>query len=158
MTLVLVTTPGAPDANAFSSLEEAEGYMATLVHSAEWDTSTDDQKTAALIQAARWLGTLTWKGVRASFGQALAWSRRGMVDQDGFEIPSDAIPRCVKDANAEFAYRLLAKDRAGDAKVGVAVGSIRTNNQKRLLVPESVNDLLGKLIVGKDSIPLVRAF
>ena len=146
--LTLIATPGGIDSNAYLTLEEAEAYMSSLLHAEDWNKpeTTDERKTAALIQAARWMETIAWKGNRSSYGQALAWPRRGVVDREGFEVPFDSIPRQVKDANAEFAYRLLLSDRAADAEKSSQFGDMRTPDQERQLVPPSVLDLLGSFV------------
>jgi len=158
MMLNLVTDPGGVDSNSYIELEDAEEYMSSLLHAKEWTTATDERKTAAIIQAARWLNTLTWKGTKSDPEQSLSWPRRGVVDDEGFEIPSTSIPRQVKDANAEFAYRLLVKDRAADAKKGKQMGDMRTADEDRQLVPPSVMDLLGSLVVITNTIRVVRSW
>ena len=159
MTLTLTATASAADANVFCTLAEAEAYAETLVFPGSWSTATTAQKQAALVQAARLLNTLSWKGVRNSSTQAMAWPRCGepcpvrfvgltvegtgyLYDQDGYVVPTDVVPQCVKDANAEFALRLLAKDRAADKSYSIAVGSIKTPDKARSLVPPSVYDLI----------------
>lgn len=136
-----------PGSNAYVFLEEAEAYMATLAFKEDWDKATDAKKRAALIQAARWMNTLAWRGRKGSQAQPLAWPREGAVDPEGFSIPDDEVPAQVKEANAEFALRLLSKDRAGDAKKGVSVSGIVTHDEERELVPQSVRDLLGCLLM-----------
>ena len=154
--LALDTTPGGMGANAYCTLEQAEAYMASLAFGEDWGKADDAKKTAALIQAARWMGTLNWVGTRATQEQALAWPRRGVVDRDGFDVAEDAIPTAVADANAEFAFRLLGKDRAADGKRGVQLGSLRTYDKSRMLTPASVIDLLKGLVIPTGSIPMAR--
>ena len=145
-----------PGSNAYATLDEAEGYMAALAYCEAWKNATEEQKIAAIVQAARWMGTLCWAGRKATKGQALAWPREGALDADGYEVDPASIPHLVKDANAEFAFRLLTKDRAGDAKKGVRVAGITTPDQERELVPQSVRDLLGCLLLSNNSIRLER--
>jgi hypothetical protein len=154
--LELITIPGGLDSNAYVSLEEAEDYMSTLAFKEAWEKADDDQKTAAIIQAARWMDTLSWNGLRGSQEQFMAWPRKGAA-VDGAEMPENAIPRRVKEANAEFAFRLLSKDRAGDAEKGISVKGINLPDEERELVPQSVKDLLGCLLKSNNSIRLVRS-
>jgi hypothetical protein len=72
------------------------------------------------------------------------------------EIARYVVPRQVKDANAEFAYRLLVDDRADDARVGSSIGPISTKDRERQLVPSSVTDLLGTLLASSNGIRLLR--
>ena len=157
MTLTLVSTVGTPDANSYVTLDEANAYASTLVFPGLWATASDEQKKAALIQAARLMNSLGWKGQRFDRYQALAWPRcdgyshRGtaegyVYDQDGFAIGWSDIPAAVKSAQAEFAIRLIEKDRATDSKPGMQIGSINTPDKPRKLVPSSVFDLLTGLL------------
>lgn len=158
MTLTLVPDAGSPTANVFCTLAEAEAYIETLVFPGSWSTATDTQKQAALVQAARLMGTLPWRGRKSSSTQALSWPRLGMADADGYTIDSGVVPKAIKDANAEYAMRLLAKDCAADSKYGIAVGSIKTPDKRRGLFPPSVTDLVRVFLVAGYGccVPLVR--
>jgi hypothetical protein len=103
------------------------------------------------------MDTLPWRGARETQGQALAWPRRGAIDPDGFEAPLGEVPREVKTANAEFAFRLLKKDRAGDAKYGVSLGSLQTKDQARHLVPDSALDLACRWLAPTNSFRVARS-
>jgi len=140
---MLDTSPDSPAMNAYCTLDEAEAYMATLAFKKAWEGKGDGQKEAAIIQAARWMDTLAWKGQKTDGFQPLAWPREYATDGDGRDIPNDAIPQRIKEANAEFALRLLESDRAVDGKKGVSLGAIKTPDKERRLVPESVMDLAG---------------
>jgi hypothetical protein len=153
----LDATPGGATSNAYATLEEAEAYMATLEFRGKWDGADDERKSAALIQAARWMDTLQWLGRKATREQALAWPREGVTDTDGYEVPKDEVPQRVREANAEFAFRLLASDRAADADKGISIGSLRTPDETRALVPPSVVDLVRPYLGSKGSIRLVRS-
>jgi hypothetical protein len=162
MTLTIVATAAATDANAYCTLAEAEAYVATLCFSDAWTGKTDEQKKAAIISAARWMDTLPWRGVRTGQTQSMAWPRCEylpvrfvdltvqasgyLLDRDGYQIASDEVPACVKNANAEMALRLLAKDRATDGKVGMKIGPVTTATVPRHLIPPSVLDLVGFLL------------
>lgn len=140
----MTLTPGT---DTFCTLNEAETYMATLTFKAAWTAASGDPaKEAALKQAARLMGALSWKGRRATADQLLAWPRYGVVDEDGYLIDSTTTPVSVKNANAEFALRLLAKDRAADKSYSISVGSIKTPDKARALVPPSVYDLIRRFL------------
>lgn len=127
MTLTLVATAGAADANCYCTLAEAEAYVATMTFATDWTGKTDEQKKAAIIQAARWIDTLQFKGARSSQAQAMVWPRceqsaaprfAGLTvsptgylkDEDGYDVASDTVPVRVKNANAEMALRQLGTD------------------------------------------------
>lgn len=85
MALVIVTTAGAANANAYASLVDAEAYVLTLPVATDWATATDPIKNAALVQATRMLDTLLWNGWRtAPTTQALQWPRQGVVDRENY--------------------------------------------------------------------------
>ena len=141
MTLTLVATAGAADSNCYCTLEEAEAYVATMTFATDWTGKSDEQKKAAIIQAARWIDTLQFKGDRSSQAQAMAWPRceqsaaprfAGLTvtptgylkDEDGYDIAADTVPVRVKNANAEMALRQLGSDWTQ------GLGSVTTDSQK----------------------------
>ena len=150
MALTITTTAGSASANAYCTLEQAEAYVATLVWSSDWTGKTDEQKKAAIINAARLLDTLQFKGSRADEAQAMAWPRINVVDRDGYEVDSATVPAAVVNANAEFALRLFAEDRAADAGAivpeRVKLGQMEVEKQRRQMIPASVRDLLSGLL------------
>lgn len=141
--MTLISTPGATDANSYASLAEAQAYVDTLSFvPPEWTAATNAQKEGALIQATRWLDTIRWKGVKSNRLQSLTWPRYGMVDRDGYVIYSPAIPQILKDAQCEFAIRLIAEDRVADAGALVPetlkIGSLDLGKLRHSLIPDSV--------------------
>ena len=124
--MALNSTAGDASAESYFSIAEADAYF-TARGVAAW-TGSDASKE----QAAR-LGTTyldnqyrgKWKGYRTNETQALAWPRigeggdsrfrlpgqsfavYGVVDLDGFEIATDAVPVQVKRAAMESALMAL---------------------------------------------------
>lgn len=178
MTLTIVATAGDASANAYCTLAEAEAYVATLVWAEDWAGKTDEQKKAAIINGARLLDTLRWRGVRSSQAQAMAWPRCAgntpvrfdgltvaaegyLLDRDGYEVASDTIPNQVKNANAEFALRLLGEDRSADAgglaPDRVKLGQLEVSGLRRRMVPASVRDLVREFLEADSGfVPAVR--
>lgn len=158
--MALTTTPGASDATSYASLTEAEAYMATLVHKDAWTEATDPAKEAALQQATRLLDTLTWKGRKATAEQALAWPRTGVTDRDGYEVDPAAIPAALRNACAEFAFRLLGEDRAADAgglaPASLQVGSLNVSGLRRQVFPASVLEMVRDLREAGGCLQMVR--
>lgn len=159
MTLTIVTTPASASANAYCTLADAEAYVATLVWATDWAGKTDEQKKAAIINGARLLDTLAWRGSRSCQAQSMAWPRVATVgflnlggfvpnaggyllDQDGYQVPSGTVPAVISRANAEMALRLLAEDRAADAGAlapeTIQVGTVRLGAMKHQIIPDSV--------------------
>lgn len=153
-------TPGDAATNSYASLAEAEAYMLTLVHKDDWTAGTDPTKEAALQQATRLLDTLTWKGRKATAEQALAWPRTGVVDREGYEVSATTIPAALRNACAEFAFRLLGEDRAADAgglaPASLQVGSLNVSNLRRRVFPASVLELVADLREAGGCIQMVR--
>lgn len=102
MPLELEATPGADDANAYVTVDDAEAYASYRVGSAAFLALTDDQKIQALVTATRDIDTLEddpgFVGERASEDQALAWPRTGTDT-----AASDELPRSLVNATIELA-------------------------------------------------------
>lgn len=151
MSVTLVATPGAADANSYETEAEATAYFATrLPLSPPWDEA--DDPTAALAMATRVLDATfqprkvfvpamngqaayyragrQWTGLPASATQALAWPRIGMYDQNGNAIAETVIPQALKDAQSEFAGQLAAGgDRTLDNDVvSQGISSVRAGS------------------------------
>ena len=108
MALIPETGDGLPDANSYTSIEEADAYLADR-EAAAWFPLSDYQKTAGLIEATAYLdGTYTWVGKVQYGSQALGWPRVYGCDHEGREIASDAVPAQVARATALLAVEAAA--------------------------------------------------
>lgn len=134
MSVTLVETPAAANANTYATEAEALAYFAArLPLAAPWSGVTD--KTAALAMAARVLNVFVqasrtlvygdnrvpyyvtrraWTGTPTTITQALAWPRTGMYDVNGNAIGTMVIPQALKDAQIELAGQLAAEDTTLD--------------------------------------------
>ena len=173
----LDTTVGGPRSNSYLTVEEADEYHATRLHNSGWASADAADKEKALIWATRMLDN----GVRfvgRRYGlyqeQALQWPRNSATDREGFYIEYNVIPRQVKEATAELAWLLLARDRtaaeSGDSTQAirsVAVGPIRlgfsedrekVRETREEPIPATGVDLLQGLgtLVGKTPLRVVR--
>jgi hypothetical protein len=162
MALVLIPTVGGATSNTYATLVEAEAYMLTVPMIPDWTASTDPIKNAALVQAARMMDTLTWKGLPTTLAtQALQWPRAWCTNRDGYAVASDVIPQKIKDAQCEFALRLIADDRAADAGGLVAetvdVGSLKIGKLRQFPIPASVLSMVREFMAGSGQTPTVRA-
>lgn len=126
--MALVTTAGATNADSYFSLAEATAYFDARGVTA-W-TGTDTVKEQAARKGTAYLDNAyrnRWKGYRTEQAQALAWPRvgpggdsrfrlpvgstffvYGIVDEDGFEIPTNVVPEQVKRAAMEAALLSLS--------------------------------------------------
>lgn len=115
MSITLVETPGAADANTYASAAEALTYNAQRPFATAWAALTDDEQAAALIQAALVLdASFVWTGGAVDATQALGWPRTGMATRNGFAIGTTEIPTVLKNAQSELARQLAAADRTAD--------------------------------------------
>jgi hypothetical protein len=135
MTLALIATPKATNANTYSTLAEAETYHEARLHNSDWNDASTGTKNSALVWATRLLDELIeWDGFQVDSDQALRFPRSGIFDYDGNYFDPDLIPTWLKNATAEFAMSLIANDRVKESDLkgfsSVKVASIRLNADK----------------------------
>lgn len=151
--MALDSTAGSATADSYFSLAEATTYFTARGVTA-W-TGTDAVKEAAARKGTAYLDNAyraLWKGYRTEQAQALAWPRvgnggesrfrfaadqsfavYGLIDLDGFEIPTNIVPEQVKRAAMEAALLSLGGtaleptlERGGQIKsIDKAVGPLR---------------------------------
>jgi hypothetical protein len=120
--MALDTTVGGAAANSYASVVEADAYHQGHLYASLWTGASTSQKEGALMMAARLLDAnpQAWTGSAAAETQALGWPRIGMLNRNGFAIPSagaTAVPQALKDAQSEFARQLIVIDRTADNAV-----------------------------------------
>lgn len=114
MSLTIVATAGAADANSFATEAEVIAYMAARLNATAWTTVTGstctENEKAALIEATREVSTLDFLGLRATDTQALSWPRQYAADPDSAYqdyFLTTTVPQRVKDATCELAFQFL---------------------------------------------------
>lgn len=116
----LIATAGAPDANTYATVAQAEAYHAGHPYAEVWATASAVRMAQALLQATRLLDAqVTWRGTVATSTQALGWPRTGATDRQGRSLASTTIPTAIVQATAEYARHLLASDRTADRESDV---------------------------------------
>ncbi len=103
--MALNTTPGDPAADSYPTLVEAKAYWDSIGR--DYSGMPDAELEQALRRGTAWLdGTYGQRfiGEAASASQALEWPRQDAVYR-GEPLPRDAIPRKVKNAASEAAWR-----------------------------------------------------
>lgn len=122
MAATIDATVGGSSANSYVELSEFNDYLDARPFATTTDAAgrTDDEKTRALIAAAKRIDQEEFAGTKASAIQALKWPRVGAKDDDGRTYPSDTIPQVVKDAQCELAIAYLTAD--GDAWADTGLG------------------------------------
>ncbi|MBX5238628.1 DnaT-like ssDNA-binding protein [Rhizobium sp. NLR22b] len=117
--MALDSTVGGANADSYASLAEFKAY-ADAIGFTYTSVYTDDVIEIAMRKATQYLDRAyrgKWKGFRSDRDQALAWPRMstqnlpvnyltpsfttGVIDEDGYEIPSNTIPKQVKEAEYE---------------------------------------------------------
>ena len=119
--MALDATVGGANADSYATLAEFKSYADSIgfIYTSVY---TDPVIEVAMRKATQYLDRAyrgKWKGFRTDRDQALAWPRTssqnlpvnyltpsfttGVIDDDGYEIPSNIIPKQVKQAEYEAA-------------------------------------------------------
>lgn len=158
----LDVTVGGVDANSYASIEEADEWNDSVPRGEAWALLSDEEKIRALILAAIALDSMpqAWTGQAASATQAMGWPRVGMKNRNGFAIPSDEIPRALKNAQSEFARKISQDERFGDndtvnqgiesLKAGSVAISFREKSLSGEIVPDNPTASLAGLLFVPD--------
>lgn len=153
MALILIVEDGTgvADANAYATVLQADAYHEGRLHSSTWNGASPDTKAQALVMATRFLdANVTWQGERLQIDQALAWPRSG-VEWDGHPVPTNMLPRPVRDATCELARLLIEQDLQGEQtsdnikKLGLGQSAVeiefKDDSQTRR-IPLAIGELL----------------
>jgi hypothetical protein len=114
MTLVVEDGTGKADAQSYLSVADANSYLAARGYTL-WATISDVEKESCLIRATDFMESYSWKGNRVTTTQALDWPRDN-VTAYGLLTPSNIVPKNIKDACAELAFRAASGPLSPDVK------------------------------------------
>lgn len=170
MSITLNPTPGAADANTYTSLAEYKYYISTRRPQPKWaplafaGNTIDDLLTIDLIASCRILSAaFDWTGTVATDIQALLWGRIGMLGANGKPLAADVIPAQLKDAQSELAIQLHDSDLlsdnlavkfgVGSVKAGSVAVSFQSTSDSREAVDTIIRRLGAKFNYLSDSIP-----
>lgn len=122
--MALDTTVGGASADSYGTLDEFKTYADSIGY--DYSGSSDSAIEIAMRKATQYLDRAyrgKWKGFRSDRDQALAWPRTansdlpvnfltpsftvGVIDEDGYEIATNVIPKQVKQAEYEAAMLSL---------------------------------------------------
>ena len=106
MTVTVIATPGAANANSYLSVAAADDLADDYLGPLNWTAATTDNKGRALITATRYLDQLEWLGSRATTTQSLAWPRSG-AECGEWSFEDDEIPAPIRQAAFDLAEALL---------------------------------------------------
>lgn len=104
MVVTLDATLSGSASNSYLTLDGAEQIAANMTGGATWIAASEDDKNLSLIQATRWLETLTYKGDRCTATQRLKWPRSGAVC-DGVTSDCSGIPYQVQESEVALAIK-----------------------------------------------------
>lgn len=146
MAITLVDTPGASNANTWSSLTEYKAYIETRRPQLAWfalalaGTTIDEQLKIDLVQSCRLINvSFDWTGSIANDAQLLMWPRLSMRDRANRAILSTVNPSDLKLAQCEMAVQLhldetdlLSDDEVKKGGISsVKAGSVEVEFQDR---------------------------
>lgn len=115
--------------NSYTSVEDADAYLANSLFNSEWTDAEPELKARALISATRRLDTsFIWEGYKTESDQPLEFPRAG-IKLDSYLVDNDSIPPKIAQATMELAICLLKENKSafdsGDRSIDkLAVGSI----------------------------------
>jgi hypothetical protein len=107
MTVTVVATAGAANANSYLTVAAADDLADDYLGPLAWATATTDNKGRALIMATMYLDQLESIGTRATTTQARAWPRIGAACGE-WSFAADVIPAPIKQGCFDLAEALLA--------------------------------------------------
>lgn len=133
MTVTVVATAGAADANSYLTVAAADTLANLYLGTLNWASASTDNKGRALIMATRYLDELSYIGTKAATTQALLWPRTEAECGD-WSFTSSEIPKPIKQATFDLAEYLLSDGSAlsgGGAGSSELISGIPNANLKR---------------------------
>ena len=106
MAPVLNATLAGPESNSYVTLADADTIAGNMPFYAEWDATTDEDKTIALIVSTNWLETLDYVGDRCAATQNLKWPRQN-ASCDGVLASCAAIPFKIRQTEVMLAMAYI---------------------------------------------------
>lgn len=143
MSFTVETGAGLSTANSYISVTDADSYIANFGNSSTWTGATEAEKQEALRIGTQYLDLkYSFRGVKYTKEQALAFPRAGVCDDDGYSVLSDEVPEAIKRACVEAALRHLA----GDSLLGYQEnpGTIKRERSKVAVIEEEIEYMGGK--------------
>jgi hypothetical protein len=99
--------------NSYVDIDFADDYFANRFYTDSWQnaSSAENEKEVALIWACNLLDyRVKWYGVPTEKGQSLSFPRRGLYQINGEPLPTDTVPKAIKNLQCELALHVLDKD------------------------------------------------
>lgn len=153
--LIVESGLGSADSESFASVAEALSYH-DLRGNTNWATISLLNQEEALRRATDFMEQvyrLNWKGSRINSTQALSWPRYGF-EVDGYYLPSNTVPKLVKNACCELAFKAASGDLTPDLAQRVLrekIGPLEVEydrNSAQYTVYRAINNMLASLLNG----------
>lgn len=109
--------PHVPSFNSYASVADLRAFAAGRGYTVPAD---DGECGMLLMQAMDYLEGQQWRGQRSSTSQPLSWPRSGLRF-DGIDLPNDAIPQRLVDAQCRLAIESQEIDLTPSVDGGGAV-------------------------------------
>jgi hypothetical protein len=115
VTVAIIATPGAANANSYVTIDEADAYFSYRFGASAWQALSSANKEIALRHSTQSIDQQRLRGYQVQDTQALAFPRYipGSWDASGLLYPSTDIPQAVKDACCEEALWLAQNASTG---------------------------------------------
>ncbi len=183
--MALDPTVGGPNSDSYDTLENFKLYADSIGYdySSHQDTVIEQKMRLATQYLDRAYRT-RWKGFRTDRDQALAWPRSsdsneqknyltpsftaGVIDEDGYEIPPNVVPKQVKYAQFEATFMslngvdLLPRQERGNAikKESDKAASVETEIEYQSGAPTrdrhlTIEGLLAGITLSQPGMPTV---
>ena len=127
----LDATLSGTTSNSYITLATAEQIAALVPGGAAWIDLQGDEKNLSLIQATRWLETLSYSGERCKASQRLKWPRSGAVC-DGVTSDCSGIPYPLQESEVRLAVLYTTNENLfpGSGSGGGAAAGTFVKRQK----------------------------
>ncbi len=121
--------------NSYITLKEANEYFNTRLNNEAWLSLDENKKIASLIQASQIIDSKNFIGQKADSSQLLKFPRKNVI-YDGAILPSNEVPRAIKQAVCELAIHLISNDVTAPNDLGqfekVKLGPLEIQTQDNL--------------------------
>tara|TARA_R110000824_G_scaffold20947_9_gene78611 strand:+ start:1947 stop:2495 length:549 start_codon:yes stop_codon:yes gene_type:complete len=151
MAFIVEDGTGKSNANSYLTTADADSYIEDYTrNNSTWSGSSTAQKQGYIKEATQSLD-LIWGGrfvgVKLDVNQALSFPRFGGYDREGYQLATDVVPKLIKSATAELAFKHAliggADETTGDSskmipdiedggmisEESVSVGSIKSSTK-----------------------------
>lgn len=132
-TFVVEDGSGKADANAYTSVENADQYHENYGNPAAWSGLSTAEKQEAIREATRYMDALyfgRWRGTATNRLQRLAWPRTDVDKRDGFYYDPNEIPPELEDACAALALEHENSTTGLLPSLAAGSGSVKAERNK----------------------------